>query len=663
MTEGIRSWARAILFVVSGMTLGLAGLARACAQVASPMDTLDRNDVLDLSPEEAAAEAYHERLLWMIDHPLDLNAATASELLALPGVTITDVRRVLAWRGRVGAFSRPEQLLTHGVEGGRLYRVLAPFVSVSDPHTFATAIRSRLTLRRAGGADPATDQYPDPLEVHRITLREGSGLVIEATMRREPWQRYADAFISGSAMIAHPWAGMDRIIVGDFSPVAAEGLVFGQVQGWSGNGRPDAGWSGPLQVSPFHGSAGTRMVRGLGATMSVRSVGGVIGVGAFAGRTPFLAGLDDEGHVTSIALRATSPPAPTSRRATIHEWSAGGRLSWNPREGIALGVSVIWSALDRAKAGESPRGAPSDQIIIGGDLSWASGPATVSAEVAWTRGGYGVVLRTGLALSSRASTEFDLWSCDPGYSDRKAGTSMRGDDLTNDAGFSAACTCEPLPGMTCTASFLRYRRPWITTIEHMPQQGSHLVLRIAQRLSRTLQVSGGYRSTSTGSWGRIDEDGLLPAWRVAEEGRESVHCAITCGLAAGSTATMRIEKVRTNAAPPETPCTGWAISGEAHLQFTRSLTIDLCLTTHATDTYASRVYLLERDVAGAFSAPALYGTGCRWYVLVRAEVRRGLQLSGRYAEGVRGSGAFGVTTERSLTLQCDVDPSSFLPLE
>ncbi len=85
------------------------------------------------------------------------------------------------------------------------------------------------------------------------------------------------------------------------------------------------------------------------------------------------------------------------------------------------------------------------------------------------------------------------------------------------------------------------------------------------------------------------------------------------------------------------------------------VSVHACWSLVRAGSYAARVYAMERDVAGAFSAPAFAGTGLRWYLLLRASVARGMTVSGRYAETDRSAGPVRILTEPAVTLQCDLD--------
>lgn len=104
------------------------------------------------------------------------------------------------------------------------------------------------------------------------------------------------------------------------------------------------------------------------------------------------------------------------------------------------------------------------------------------------------------------------------------------------------------------------------------------------------------------------------------------------------------------------------MGADARIACAGRTTIDARWELFSTDSYASRVYLMERDVEGGYSSPPLYGAGFRWYVMVRTAVVDGLTLSARCAATHREMRLHVRPDAPVLTLQCDAAPASLLPL-
>jgi hypothetical protein len=59
------------------------------------------------------------------------------------------------------------------------------------------------------------------------------------------------------------------------------------------------------------------------------------------------------------------------------------------------------------------------------------------------------------------------------------------------------------------------------------------------------------------------------------------------------------------------------------------------LAVFETDSYASSIYEFEDEVPGAYSNPALYGRGMRWYFILRYQPFSKWSLAAKYAQTIK----------------------------
>lgn len=271
--------------------------------------------------------------------------------------------------------------------------------------------------------------------------------------------------------------------------------------------------------------------------------------------------------------------------------------------------------------------------------------------------------RLGLALASQAVLSVGAWYASPGFRNRKGGTGIAGGDMVNDAGVTVRCECAPLAGMSCAGAVVRHGRPWRTTLDHVPPEGDEMSLRISQRVSRTVTLSASMRSSTSESWERWQGPDLLPRSGSLPTVRRSFVASIDHTLSPAIRLQLRVAHVRARAGGPEGGSgSGWLMASDVRIVWARGSAIDARWELFSTDSYASRVYLLERDVEGGYSSPPLYGSGLRWYVMVRTALVDGLTLSVRCATTYRDERLHLRPDAPVLTLQCDADPASLLPL-
>ena len=74
----------------------------------------------------------------------------------------------------------------------------------------------------------------------------------------------------------------------------------------------------------------------------------------------------------------------------------------------------------------------------------------------------------------------------------------------------------------------------------------------------------------------------------------------------------------------------------------RPLTVQARLAVFETDSYDSAIYEFEDEVPGAYSNPALFGRGMRWYCILRYQLFSKMYVAAKYAqtekEGVKSIG-------------------------
>ena len=73
------------------------------------------------------------------------------------------------------------------------------------------------------------------------------------------------------------------------------------------------------------------------------------------------------------------------------------------------------------------------------------------------------------------------------------------------------------------------------------------------------------------------------------------------------------------------------------------LTIQARFAVFETDSYESSIYEFEDEVPGAYSNPALYGRGMRWYCILRYQIFSKMYIAAKFVQtvkdGIRSTGA------------------------
>lgn len=608
-------------------------------------------DLVGDEGEMAAAEY----AAWLLEHPLDLNAATEDELVRIPGVHAADAASILRLRSRARGFSRLEQLWNLGTGGPRLASLIAPYVRIVPGPRSGLKVRSRLTrvlpaptaAREAGGIGPDLREY------HRIEGAPGETVWGRFVVKRDPGELMRDAFFSGT-IVVRDLPLVDELVAGDMTGSGGLGLVFGR-GGGAGGRTPVRGPEQSLHLEPYHGAGGLRFLRGFGVTRALRFGSGVLDAGALAARTPLAATLDEQGEISSLeAESAFTTEAARVRRNAVHEWAVGGRLAWRSAAGFTLGGSFLATRLSAPRAPGAVPAGPSRRDASALDASWHADGLGLSVECALSGSDLALAAHLSLAVVPAVRMSAGVWHCDPAYLVTKSGSTPGGGDPRNEQGAHFTWEVRPFRSFTIAGSMGFFRKLWRTTFDRMPPSGATLELGWEWKPAARLNIAGRVAVTERESWVADGGGGVLPGGSMLSIRRRSARVTITMDVTRDVRIRSRVEHVGLTGSGPGAGEHGWLMLQDMHWSAGRGAGIDLRLALVRTSSYASRLYALEHDVAGSVSAAPLYGTRLQWYVVGRCMLLPGIELSAKWATTTPVHGALPGTPVRTVTLQVDM---------
>lgn len=262
----------------------------------------------DRAAEGLSSEALVEHFEGLLQKPLNLNAATRTDLEACGLLTRFQVESVLAWRERYGAIrSATELSLVEGFSAESVAE-LRPFFSFGEP------------VRRIPPSNTFTFRGKNKWGQKGISLTakdifEMKNVSVGAVLDNDPQERFPD-FISLSGRYK-------GLYVGDFTARFGQGLVLWKSFGLSAFGEPSAAVRTTGGLRTYHSADESNFFRGVGWTHTF----GRVGVTALASRNALDARVVD-GAYTSIAttgLHATE--ADRAKRHAMHEYVLGANAT------------------------------------------------------------------------------------------------------------------------------------------------------------------------------------------------------------------------------------------------------------------------------------------------------------------------------------------------
>lgn len=628
-------------------------------------------DVLDpageqLDPDGAALGAFDQVLRDLAafrEHPIDLNRATAGELLRLPFVDPATAAKILLLRERLGGFRSVDDLRGADGLGEQLVARLRPYVmvrpavrsSAKEPrHETARVsdtswdVRTRVRLkpgdRQAEGLSGLTG------ETETLTRRAGTYLRLRVAhgellksglaCEKDPWERsfgdHTAFFVSwgrrqAAAARSAEGVGAVRLVAGDFTGSWAQGLVLG------GGGFASTGGY-PLRRDRMKGYDGA------GESLARRGAFAVYSRGAarvylLASKTALDASVGADGLVGSLrtsGLHRTD--SEVDGAGVLTESLRGARVAAAIGQRVEIGASVLDFAFDPPFAAGDPtrkrfafHGA--GLTVLGADVRLALGGSLIALEVATGSNGGKAELLAARVGAGNARFRFGLGRLSRDYASplgRGLPGCSGGSNVT--AGWLRAEYRAPR-SWRAWAQLGARRRPWRSYHLELPDGGTDASLGAEFRLGGTARLSVEMRASERG-----DENGEPAASTLRV--RTKTRIALTTE---GETDTT-IFVAKSALSEDEIPCATLSVFG---IKIRRELFAGWSATCGATTVLADgtgqTIVQYEPRLPGEFGLETLNGSGTRWYILAQAALPSGAGLSVRLAGGPqRGEFEFGL---------------------
>jgi hypothetical protein len=571
-----------------------------------------------------------DELVWRSEHPLDLNRASTTSLLAIPGVSAEDAAAIIRHRATAGRFHSVTQL--QSIDGGsiRLFRTVSPYVVVraqgSRPRVLT--LRSRLLYRRQTGRTET--EGPAGTSI-RVGLRPVEWLELGGFFEKDAGETLRESFSGGYGLVRPPSGGWE-IVLGDFVLQAGNGLVLwnGGMNGRSGMAVNTPGKAGGA-ILPHRAGESNRFFRGAAVTADCFALGGRWCASGFASRRFLIARFDGGGNATTI-VEPGGVIAPGPSTGGIRLDAFGARMEYAAEERVFVGLTVIRAAYDHPMLHEDPlRFSGREFTAWGCDLRFHTDRATIFGEISWTRAGGSArthamgdavgnavsnacLVGTRLVLGPALSCLFLYRSYDPEYDNLFAAGFGDNGTTRNEQGAYAGIFFAPHPNFALRGYVDFYRHPAPGALAPCALRGGEYHLNAEIRLTRaaTLRARFNRRIAETRVPG-VDPLGRTID-RLSSEGKTRIQWGMDFSPGGGWELQNRFEWVRSASA-------GGPVSGGVGIsQLVRGRIRSLCrfegrATLFSADLYASRISMIENDLPGVFGSQSLFGNGVRWYLL------------------------------------------------
>jgi hypothetical protein len=595
------------------------------------------------------------RLLWLQEHPIDLNDATEDDLLNIPGVMPADVAVIQLHRRTHRPFKNVLEL--GDVEGlsPRGWFQLRQFITVGSPRRPLVDLRSRIAMSVGSTSGVDAEWLGNPTaHMQRLITAPARGWECGCSFESDAGEQVQHGFVTG--YIHHESAGVLRqLILGDMSIAGGLGLVWGE-------GMRNAGiMAGPVcgTLIPHRSTSEQDFLRGIGASLAFPCASGELRFHTICSHNACPATVVGSGSINGFSsVVSYRTENDLKKRNAAHVSCFGGRIEYLAPRGVRCGSSVMFARCDQSILADRPFDLSGNEFwSTGVDCGFQIGAARGAIEAAFSRKGSGVLGLLVFSFFRGCALHVSYRRCTPDFHSPMALGGSWGDAVRNMHEIICSVDLVPIKGSFLQVKLSQYRRPWRLSTELLPNGGQEVSAELGFSLATglDLRLKGGEhlveQEINTDSGGR-----LQVCKKFSRKGQ--LQCTATFTRGERWFIRSRVEYLRYSNPSTGSDEYGWMGSGEMRWTPGRWLTLSGRAMLFQTDTYDSRVYAIESDIDGGISSTLLAGTGRRWYCMAASRFCRSLKCAVRYASTVhmRGSREVGWESRLSLLVDFQLDP-------
>lgn len=618
-------------------------------------EAIDR--IYDFLTEDDAIVDYdgiYQTLQELSQHKINLNNTTPEAMSALLFLSDQQVENFFYYHYRVGSLQSLYELqLVDGFDNFTIALML-PFVELLAPHVEPTPLSFKEIWNhgvhaidgRFDGSFPKRKGYSAKTDstapaylgaplggMVRYRFSSSNRLWFGVSGEQdagEPfWGSYRRGFDSYHIYLQyHGVKWLKRFVLGDFRAGFGQGLVFGSAfrTGKSGEVLPSA-------VSEL----GMRRMASLTEYLYLRGVGATFQVGKVDVTTFYsIQQMDADTIGGSFSTFKTDGYHRTlleqSKRNTVWRQALGVHVDYDYAL-FQLGATLYGALLNVPIV---PTDKPYNRYAFRGKMQ---GAASVDYRFRWrmlqfwgeTALNQEAAVATLNALEVSPVSMLTLTLLYRYYSPRynlffAQGFSENG-SVTNEQGLYVGMRFTPLPAVRLTAYADLFAYPWLRYGTKSPTAGYDLFLQSDWIITSDLILQGRVRYRQKEDF----ETTELVTPEVVDMGIGLLRIDLIYLMGEWN---FRSYVQGTLAKEPSKSTTyGWMLMQEATWRSNRlGLSCSGRFELFQADDYANRLYCLERNIPTYFYTPALYGTGCRYYLLLSYRWQRYLTLSARFAQ-------------------------------
>jgi DNA uptake protein ComE-like DNA-binding protein len=642
---------RAFSFIL--FSIALASLVN--AQELSSADTSDLwednqwEKILETAIEADENSTATEETILLEDSPLNLNTASAEELHRIPAISNLIASRIIKRRKHARFTSIDELLEIEGITPESL-SFIRKFVRIgrrngsSDIDASFLDRTSKEIEERQGFINGAYPGSPVK-ELNRFHLSFGnyksslssivSDIEIGVLTEKDPGELSLTNFSTYFTSFSVPSLAT-RFIVGDYQVEDAEGLLFWRASAF-GKGsdviaptRKNGGG-----IHPYLSSDENSFFRGISASIGIDKVK----VEVLYSNKTINATIDPLGYISAIDKSGLFRTESEQRKQnSSRETLFGCRAITFLLNGLKIGGTYYRTQFANPLVLDGKNGESASELWMRGiDVSFTTGTVDVFSEFAFDYAN-AVAAIAGITYEPDAALALAIVARNypPAFQSihGNAFGELSG-QVQNENGVYVGIRAQPISWLSLSTYYDQFGHPQPTYLLPAPSHGNDFLALAECKLTEQYEITFRFKRKDLPSgiyendlYGRLIKGTIS---RIQQNYRLTGEFISSQSLRLSS----RVEWVNINYSGIQNAEKGVLMSQAIKWNKFSPLTIQARLEVFETDSYDSSIYEFEDEVPGAYSNPALYGRGMRWYFILRYQIFSKTCIAVKYAQTVK----------------------------
>jgi DNA uptake protein ComE-like DNA-binding protein len=622
--------------------------------------------VLESALQDDENSSAAEEVSELEDTPLNLNAISAEELHRIPGISNLLASRIVERRKQKRFTSLDDLLEIDGVTHD-LFSFIRQYLKIGrikKGPTVSCTFTTRMSTEIEERQGYTTGVYPGSSakilnrlhcsigKIHSPISSIISEIEVGVLTEKDPGEQSVSNFITYFMGISIP-ALATHIILGDYQMEGAEGLIF-----W----RASAFGKGSDVLAPARKNGGgirshlssdeNSFLRGACASVDL----GMVQVQLLYSNKAIHATIDSSGSMTALyktGLFRTEDEQ--SKQNASRENLIGCRAVTYPTEGLKIGGSwyrTLFANPYLLTGGNGERAA--ELSIRGIDVSYTVRTLDLFSECSMDRGNALAVI-AGVTYEPDAALAFTIVARNYPPAFQSIHGNAFGENsgaVQNENGVYIGIRTQLTSGLCGSMYYDQFGHPQPTFRLPAPSHGNDFLALAEYSLTEQFKLAFRFKRKDSPDaisvndvYGRSEKQivsRIQKNYRLTSEFSSSPLLRLSSRVEWVNVHYEGLQFAGLQAAELQAAEQGVLVSQAVTWNVFHKLSVQARAAFFETESFDSSLYEFEDEVPGAYSNPALYGRGMRWYFILRYDVSSKIKFAAKYVqtvkEGVRSMG-------------------------